>query len=78
MKLSIKNHADGIINFRASVDEMRRRLARQESELQNQERLLAFSEHQLAEALRRGLDGYDEDKFCKPRKKPTTPQKEAK
>jgi molecular chaperone GrpE (heat shock protein) len=60
---SLAWHRESIINIRYSLDDRERQLARLSADVENMRERLAFYKAQLAEADRRGMDGFDSDKL---------------
>ncbi|HEV7216858.1 MAG TPA: hypothetical protein VGP33_17260, partial [Chloroflexota bacterium] len=60
---SLAWHRESIINIRYSLDDRERQLARLSADVENMRERLAFYKAQLAEADRRGMDGFDNDKL---------------
>lgn len=75
MKRSIEWHEQCLMNYRRSLDDRLRRLTNMEKEYERgvaEYEVMAVAYNQdaakLAEAKRRGLDGYDSERFMKKRK----------
>jgi hypothetical protein len=69
---SLEWHRDCLKNARGTLARRKSELSRFEDHLREMEEQIEFEAMQLAEAERRGMDGYDNERFLKRKRKATT------
>lgn len=75
MKQSLEWHRKCLNNSRSHLEEHKAELARRQQEIARHQAEVDFYAKQIEEAVKRGMDSFDEDRFLKQRSKPPKPPK---